>query len=356
MDRGRHDDVDMHSGGRIMSEHKALLTDTANKVFAALTGDFAADWQSIEAAGLPWAMASEEAGGIGGAFEDAAAILRAAGRHAVASPIAEALIGAALLAETGLAMEGALTLGKHAQGELEASDSGFTFSGALAGVAFGQDCARIAALIEHDGKPFVFAVAREDAKAVTRKTDAADIPYDELRFAHAPVTAVESSTWTAERFFHAMALARACQIGGAIDAALALSAEHVTQRQQFGRPLAKFQAIQQQMAVLVEEAAAANAAAEAAACAFDAGDGSFEMAAAKLRANRAAGEAASIAHQVHGAIGFTREYDLQRFTRRLWCWRSEYGNERHWAAEIGARAARAGADGFWAGLVDGFAA
>ena len=80
------------------------------------------------------------------------------------------------------------------------------------------------------------------------------------------------------------------------------------------------------------------------------------MAAAKLRANRAAGEAASIAHQVHGAIGFTREYDWQRFTRRLWCWRSDYGNERYWAAEIGARAARTGADGFWAALVDGFAA
>ena len=81
----------------------------------------------------------------------------------------------------------------------------------------------------------------------------------------------------------------------------------------------------------------------------------FEIACAKLRANQAAGEAASIAHQVHGAIGFTREYDLQRFTRRLWSWRSEYGNERHWADAIGARAARAGTDGFWPALVSGFA-
>ena len=59
---------------------------------------------------------------------------------------------------------------------------------------------------------------------------------------------------------------------------------------------------------------------------------------------------------MHGAIGFTREYDLQRFTRRLWCWRGEYGNERHWAEEIGSRAARAGSDGFWPALVSGFAA
>lgn len=339
-----------------MSEHKGLLTETANKAFAGSKGDFAADWRAIEEAGLPWVMAAEEAGGIGGRFEDACAILRAAGHHAVALPIAEAIIAAALLAETGIVMEGALTLAKRAQGTLETHNGGFAFSGALAGVAFGEDCTRIAALIEQDGKNFVFAVARDDAKASARKTDAADIPYDELRFARAPVTAVESARWTADRLYRAMALARACQIGGAIDAALALSVEHVTQRQQFGRPLAKFQAIQQQMAVLVEEGAAANAAAETTACAFDSGDAAFEMAAAKLRANRAAGEAASIAHQVHGAIGFTREYDLQRFTRRLWCWRSDYGNERHWAAEIGARAARTGADGFWAALVDGFAA
>lgn len=339
-----------------MSEHKSLLAETANRAFASLTGESAADWPVIEEAGLPWVMASEEAGGIGGGFEDASVILRAAGRHAVALPVAEAIIGAALLAETGLEMEGALSLAKRAHGDLETRNGGFAFSGTLDDAAFGQDCARIAALIEQDGKSFVFAIARADAKAATRKTNAADIPYDELRFAHASVTAVESARWTAERLHRAMALARACQIGGAIDAALMLAAEHVTQRQQFGRPLAKFQAIQQQMAVLVEEAAAANAAAEAAACAFDTGGGDFEMAAAKLRANRAAGEAASIAHQVHGAIGFTREYDLQRFTRRLWCWRGEYGNDRHWAAEIGARAAHAGADGFWAALVNGFAA
>ncbi len=339
-----------------MSEHKGLLTETANRAFAALTGEFSADWRVIEEAGLPWVMASDAAGGIGGGFEDACAILRAAGRHAVALPIAEAIIGAALLADTGLAMEGALTLAKRAQGTLETRDCGFAFSGTLEGVAFGEDCTRIAALIEQDGKSFVFAVARDDATATQRKTDAADIPYDALHFTHAPVTAAQSHIWSASRLHCAMALARACQIGGAIDAALALSVEHVTQRQQFGRPLAKFQAIQQQMAVLVEESAAANAAAEAAACAFDSGGGAFEMAAAKLRANRAAGEAASIAHQVHGAIGFTREYDLQRFTRRLWCWRSDYGNERYWAGEIGARAARTGADGFWAALVDGFAA
>ncbi len=338
-----------------MSDHRALLADTADRAFAGLGGDFAADWATAESAGLPWVMAGEEAGGIGGGFEDASTILFAAGRHAVALPIAEAIIGAALLAETGIAMDGALTLAGRAQGTLTQDGGRIAFTGTLDAVAFGAQCRRIAALVEQDGKRFVACFNRADAQTGDSRSDPADTPYDSLRFAGAQITATPSTAWNAARLFRAMALARACQISGAIDAALALSADHVAQREQFGRPLAKFQAIQQQMAVMVEEAAAARAAAMAAARAADAGEASFEIAAAKLRANRAAGEAASIAHQVHGAIGFTREYDLQRFTRRLWCWRSDYGNERHWAEQIGARAAREGADGFWPALVSNFA-
>lgn len=168
--------------------------------------------------------------------------------------------------------------------------------------------------------------------------------------------AAKERGWNADQRFRYMALARSGQIAGAIAAALTLSIEHTRQRQQFGKPLAAFQAIQQQLAVLAEEAAASRAAAAAASRAADKTDAIFEIASAKLRANIAAGQAASIAHQVHGAIGFTKEYDLQKFTRRLWTWRSEFGNDRHWADEIGKLAASRGADGFWPGLTSGFAA
>lgn len=76
----------------------------------------------------------------------------------------------------------------------------------------------------------------------------------------------------------------------------------------------------------------------------------FEIAAAKLRANRAVGPATSITHQVHGAIGFTREYRLHGHTRRVMAWRSEYGNDRHWARHLGSRVAARGADNFWTDL------
>ncbi len=333
-----------------MSEQHALLADTADKVFAGLSGDFAAGWRAVADAGLAAVMVPENLGGFGGGFEDTHIILHAAGRHAVALPLAEAILAARILAESGLAADGALTLAKDADGKLE--DGRFT--GTLCGVAFGEDCTRAVAII--DGH--VVSLACKDGEAIERHSDPADTPYLTLRFANAPATAAPTA-WTAHRLFYAMALARAAQIGGAIAAALELAATHVNQREQFGRPLAKFQAIQQQMAVLAEEEAAATAAARAAARAAahttNWGEADFPIACAKLRANRAAGEAASIAHQVHGAIGFTREYDLQRFTRRLWAWRSEYGNERHWANLLGGQVARHGADGFWPGLVADFA-
>ena len=75
------------------------------------------------------------------------------------------------------------------------------------------------------------------------------------------------------------------------------------------------------------------------------------VAAAKARVGEAAGVAAEIAHQVHGAMGFTHEHSLHHFTRRLWAWRDEYGRETHWQEQLGRRVAGGGADSVWEFLV-----
>lgn len=155
-----------------------------------------------------------------------------------------------------------------------------------------------------------------------------------------------------DEHFHLGAFARVAQIAGALDAALALSVGYVNERQQFGRPLGKFQAVQQSLASFACEAAAANCAAMGAAQALDRGDAAFEIAAAKLRANRAVGIGTQVAHQVHGAIGFTQEYPLQHLTKRLWQWRSEFGNEAYWAKRVGNSVIERGADNFWPDLTE----
>jgi hypothetical protein len=141
-------------------------------------------------------------------------------------------------------------------------------------------------------------------------------------------------------------------MAGAMGQALALSIEHVNTRQQFGRPLGKFQAVQQSLAVMACEVRAVEAAAAALAAQLDAvgldpAAADFEIAAAKLRANRAVGVVTSIAHQVHGAIGFTREYDLNRVTIPLMRWRGEHGNDAYWAQILGRQVAGFGGRGLW---------
>lgn len=141
-------------------------------------------------------------------------------------------------------------------------------------------------------------------------------------------------------------------MAGAMGQALALSIDHVNMRQQFGRPLGKFQAVQQSLAVMACEVRAVEAAAAALAARLDAvgldpSAAGFEIAAAKLRANRAVGVVTSIAHQVHGAIGFTDEYDLHRVTIPLMRWRGAHGNDAFWARRLGQQAAAFGGRGLW---------
>jgi alkylation response protein AidB-like acyl-CoA dehydrogenase len=151
------------------------------------------------------------------------------------------------------------------------------------------------------------------------------------------------------------ALFRAAQMAGAMEAALALSTAYANDRIQFGRPIAKFQAIQQQLALLAEEAAAALVAVESAATAVAGGlrSAGLAVAAAKIRAGEAAGKVAEIAHQVHGAIGFTEEHALHRLTRRLWSWRDEFGNEADWSLALGRELTAAGAEALWPAITAG---
>ena len=145
------------------------------------------------------------------------------------------------------------------------------------------------------------------------------------------------------------ALFRAAQMAGAMEAALELSTRYANDRIQFGRPIARFQVIQQQLALLAEQTAAASVAVESAAIAVAADRplSALAVAAAKIRAGEAAGKVAEIAHQVHGAIGFTHEHSLHRLTRRLWTWRDEFGTESYWSRELGKTVMTAGAEALW---------
>jgi acyl-CoA dehydrogenase len=156
----------------------------------------------------------------------------------------------------------------------------------------------------------------------------------------------------ADEFKARFALARAVQISAALEQVLTWTVQYAGERQQFGRPLAKFQAIQIELAEMAGEVTAVAALVNAAVEVLGrGGDCVLAAAAAKVRAGSAVEVVSRLAHQVHGAIGFTQEYKLHHLTRRLWSWRDEAGSELHWSRVLGAGLLAAD-DHIWASLTD----
>ncbi|MGY1707877.1 acyl-CoA dehydrogenase family protein, partial [Geodermatophilus sp. SYSU D00758] len=137
----------------------------------------------------------------------------------------------------------------------------------------------------------------------------------------------------------------------ACEQVLTWTVAYAAERHQFGRPIGAFQAIQTHAAVMAGEVTATAALVDAAVAALDRGaDPVPAAAAAKVRAGTAATTVAALAHQVHGAIGFTQEHRLHHLTRRLWSWRDEGGNERTWAEVLGVALLSGGPDDLWPAL------
>lgn len=322
-----------------MNEQQTMLADMAGSLFGELGhgATVAADWGRIDEMGFAGLLLDEAAGGFGGSWSDAGIVFRLAGYNALALPLVEAVIAARLAADAGFEGSGIGTIAEKSEGRFD----GGSFTGVLRGVPWGRDAGYVIAPAPAGGAMILSTVGAE----IETHQNVADEPRDILRVTGAAAVAVDAD------IFALGAAARSMQMAGTLDAALALAVGYVNDRKQFGKPLGKLQAVQQALAIFACEAAATNCAAVGVAQALDRGDASFEVAAAKARANMAAGFGTSIGHQAHGAIGFTHEYGLHPLTRRLWSWRSEFGGEHHWTVQLGTRIASAGADNFWPDMV-----
>jgi acyl-CoA dehydrogenase len=338
---------------------QSLVADAAERLFADLAtpavvnaaeaGTWPADlWGAVAEAGFLDALGGESGAVLDG-LGDAVDILRAAGRHAVPLPVAETMLARWLTRRAGLSPpEGPLALavdGPEDRVELRRAGADWQLSGTAraipwargarglvvsTGVAVGL-VAPVSAVMEH-GKN----LAGEPRDDITL-----DLKLDARSVAGAPMDA------DAAAVYRLGALLRAAQMAGALEEVLHLAVTYAGDRVQFGRPIAKFQAIQQQLALAAEQVAAAGVAVASAVGAAGASDLAFAAGAAKLRVGEAAGKVCDIVHQVHGAIGFTHEHRLHQLTRRLWSWRDEFGVESAWALELGRLIASQGADGIW---------
>ncbi len=314
---------------------------TAKLLDAAEEGQWPASlWDAVEEAGYPDVLAEGVAG-----MENAAAILRAAGRHAAPIPLAETMLARFLCAAGGLPSPQGPASGAPGEPDDRILLVGETLAGRAGFVPWGRAAAAIVLLAEEG-----VAIAPRGQASFDLAQNLAGEPRDHLTTvaAEAPPCRLPDGI-DRGLLLRLGALMRAAQMAGAMEAALDLSTRYANDRVQFGRPIGKFQAVQQQLALLAEESAAALVAVESAARAVAEGRPSaeFAAAAAKIRAGIAAGKVAEIAHQVHGAIGFTHEHALHRLSRRLWSWRDEFGSESFWSFELGRKILAAGADALW---------
>lgn len=307
-------------------------------------------WQALTEVGLTAATVPEEAGGPGLAFEEAMAALRRTAYHALPVPFAETCAAARLLVAAGLAVpEGALTLAATggAQGlELTRVDGALRLSGSARRVPWGGQCAATVAAAQLEGREMLVVVAGTPCRVDSERNLAGE-PRDVLQFERAPVIAAAPLARTAERLAEEGALARCVQMTGALSRSLEYSLQYANERVAFGRPIAKFQAVQQMLAVMAGHVAAAGAAADFAVERSATATNRLAIAVAKARIGEAAGRCAEIAHQVHGAMGFTHEHNLHWSTRRLWAWRDEFGGDVHWQMQLGRAAAAVGPDALW---------
>jgi acyl-CoA dehydrogenase len=319
-----------------MSEETTLIAKTAKQLFkSGDDGDFARQWHALEESGLTQLLVSAERGGVGGSWHDLFAVQWEAGRAATRLPAGEAIIAHWLADQAGIAPPSGF-------GSFVLARSGDT----LHDVPYGRQSAWVIGR-NADG----MTVVTENAHCVQAAQNIAGEARDTLS------TKRDAEPFDTDAINRELtviaALMRLGQICGAIASVVELTSSYVQTRHQFGKTLSGFQAVQQSLAELISEAAATQCAARAATLEADRVgpyQAWYAIGAAKLRANMAIGLIASVAHQLHGAIGFTQEYALNSYTRRLWAWRSEAGNDRYWAEALGRHAIERGPANAWADL------
>ncbi|MCP5180697.1 MAG: acyl-CoA dehydrogenase [Pseudomonadales bacterium] len=311
-----------------MNEQTNIIVDTATRMFAdgvdkalldaAETGVFpVALWQSVLATGFHSVGSPDSGTGLGELY----AFLDVAGASAVPLPLADTLFANAWAGT----IDGVSGIGEVA-GET------------IVDVPWGRVAERVIGVVPGSAEIVVVdavTVLAEGANMAGEPRDTVALPADARRIS------------LARDPLPLLALARAAQSIGALRTVLQSALGYAGEREQFGRTLSNFQAIQHSLAVQAAEVAAARRAVWAAVDSLETDRAEHEVAVAKARVGEAASLVCEAAHQVFGAIGYTHEHRLHHFTRRAWAWREEYGNETFWQQQLGLHIARTGADNVW---------
>lgn len=313
-------------------------------------------WEALTDVGVARLGLDEALGGDGGGLLAAAEVIRLVGEYAAPGPLAETMLLGGWLLEvagcpqpTGPVSTGPTSLTARQDGDV------WHVHGTVERVPVAPGVTIVAVVTDDTGAELLAVLPHPDQPETVghnlagerRDTFRMDLLSDSSAGILHPLP-----VGTANELRMRGALTRALLSSGALRRLQQRTLTYAGERVQFGRPIAAFQAVQQQLAKLVAEASAAAAATDQAVRAaisegFGAEHTQLLVAAAKVRTAQSASSASGIAHQIHGALGMTDEHPLHHSTTRLWSWRSEWGNEASWSEEIADRALSAGSAGLW---------
>ena len=340
-----------------MSDDSAMLHDSVTKMLAAHY-DFAARkrhlasppgwsgemWDRYAELGLTALGLPEVQGGLGGA-EELAIVFEAFGRALVLEPLlASTVLGATAVARGGSDAQQARVLPTVADGSLRLAlahaepgsrhggtivttaardGEAWRLTGRKAHVLHGDSAGLLVISARlPDGSTALFLVA-SDAPGLVRHsgrlqdgTRIADLILDAV-----PAEKLEGDGAAAlEAAEQAALVALLSSCVGAMDAALALTVEYMKTRQQFGRAIGSYQALQHRaadMLVAVEEARSMAAMATEALAEADPARRAADLSRAKVVVARCGRFVGQQAVQLHGGIGMTEEYAAGHYLRFL---------------------------------------
>lgn len=314
-----------------LTDLRSLVDDIGARSFEAKIGHRslpdafdAAAWRHLEDSGLTRLSCSPDSG-AGPA--EAAVVLRSLARHAVTVPVAETDVLAGWLAD---------------RAGLDIPETGpLAVATALDAVPYAGDAAAVLLALP-EGDTLRVAVCTPAQLQITRGHNAGGEPRDVVVVDGGAFVSVDA----ADELTRRGAWARCVQIIGALDAAVEFSVAHTREREQFGRPLSAFQAVQHSLATMAGEVERARAATDLAVAAaadhgFAAAETDYAVTVAKVTLGQVVPSVVTAAHQLHGAIGVTIEHRLWLATMRARSWIGEFGDTSRYARRLGRMALEA---------------
>jgi acyl-CoA dehydrogenase len=309
-------------------------------------------WAEFTGAGFASLDVAEDMGGSGGTLADALDIVTVAARRGALTPIIEhGVLAAWVAAQAGMALpDGICTLAVVHEAIVDAgADGSLVLNGVIEAVPWAMEAESIVLLLDSEqaSQRRIALVATEDGSVrVHPGTDLSGVPLNDITFTATIPAKVAATDTTTETLRRRSALAYTAAIAGASRQVCDLTMRHARSRTQFGRPLAKFQAIQQKLAQLASVTASIENAARIATAGGTELKSIASVASAAVAASSGAQQIGAAGHQIHGAIGFTSECGLGRATTSLWSWRDRHVSADYWSDRLAGEVLDEGA-GVW---------